>query len=208
MSVKGRIVRSVIGQFRRPTGALGRLAGWEMATRLSNRQRNEWAVSLLDVQPTDCVLEIGFGPGIAIRALARRATQGLVVGVDHSEVMVAQARSRNAAAVREGRVDLRVGSAESLPAFDVRFDKILAVNSMGFWPDPPARLRELHGLLVEGGVIGIVRQPRGPNVAQTPETNARELAELLAAAGFGRMRTETLDLKPPVVCVSGVSERA
>lgn len=208
MSVKNRIIRSGITLFGRPTGALGRLAGWEMALRSSNRRRNKWAVSLLDVRPTDRVLEIGFGPGIAIRALAQRATEGIVVGVDHSEVMVAQARQRNAAAVRDGRVELHLGSAESLPRFDVRFDKILAVNSMGFWPDPPARLRELRELLVDGGVIAIVRQPRGPTGAKTADANALELIELLDAAGFSRMRTETLGLKPPVVCVVGVKNDA
>jgi ubiquinone/menaquinone biosynthesis C-methylase UbiE len=71
-----------------------------MAHRGSNRQRNLWVVSLLDVQPTDRVLEIGFGPGLAIAELARRATRGHIYGIDHSEVMVRQASKRNAAAIR------------------------------------------------------------------------------------------------------------
>jgi SAM-dependent methyltransferase len=178
-----------------------------MALRSSNRLRNEWAVGLLDVQPTDRVLELGFGPGIAIRALARRATRGLVVGVDHSGLMVSQARRRNAAAVREGRVDLRLAGAESLPEFDAPFDKMLAVNSMGFWPEPIERLKKLRSLLREGGVIAIVRQPRVPTAAsETAEGNAAELVGMLTEAGFGRMRTETLDLKPPVVCVLGIND--
>lgn len=48
-----------------------------MAHRHSNQQRNLWAVSMLEVRPTDRVLEIGFGPGVAIAELAGRATQGL-----------------------------------------------------------------------------------------------------------------------------------
>ena len=78
------------------------------------------------------VLEIGFGPGIAIREAAARASGGLVCGVGHSEVMLGQARRRNAEAIRVGRVDLRLGTAERLPSFDAAFDKVLAVNSMGF----------------------------------------------------------------------------
>ncbi len=117
----------------RPHGLGGHLAGWVMAHRSSNRRRNRWAVSLLDVQPTDRILEIGFGPGIAIGELSRLAIQGQVHGVDHSAVMVRQARGRNAAAVRSGRVELRAGSVEDLPTLGEPVDKILAVNSMGFW---------------------------------------------------------------------------
>jgi protein-L-isoaspartate O-methyltransferase len=57
------------------------MAGWVMAHRRSNRLRDRWAVSLLDVHPTDRVLEIGFGPGVAIAELARRATGGKVYGI-------------------------------------------------------------------------------------------------------------------------------
>src|SRR5689334_9035794 len=105
MSIKRRILGRVVSQFRRPTGAGGHLAGWTMAKRASNRNRNIWVVSLLDVAATDRVLEIGFGPGIAIREAAARATDGTVCGIDHSAVMVRQARRRNADAVRAGRVD-------------------------------------------------------------------------------------------------------
>ncbi len=65
-------MRRVVGQFMRPHGPGGHVTGWVMAHRSSNRRRNRWVVSLLDVQPTDRVLEIGFGPGIAVRELAAR----------------------------------------------------------------------------------------------------------------------------------------
>jgi ubiquinone/menaquinone biosynthesis C-methylase UbiE len=207
MGLKQKTMRAMVRQFRRPHGMGGRAAGWVMAHRESNRKRNVWAVGLLDVQPDDRVLEIGFGPGIAIEELARRATSGRVVGVDHSEVMVRQASRRNAAAVRDGRVELRLGNAEDLPEFDGPFDKMLAVNSLMFWDDPVARLKQLRGLLVPGGRIAIVFQPRAPG--STDETAARtgqEIAAHYATAGFTDVRVETLALKPTaVVCVLGVS---
>ena len=52
--------RDVIGQGHHPRGAAGSVTGWVFAHRPSNRQRNRWVVSLLDVQPADQVLEIGF----------------------------------------------------------------------------------------------------------------------------------------------------
>jgi trans-aconitate methyltransferase len=52
----------------------------------------------MDVQPSDRVPEIGFGPGVAVRAIARRTTRGKVVGINRSAVMRAQAARRNASA--------------------------------------------------------------------------------------------------------------
>jgi SAM-dependent methyltransferase len=97
------VVSRVRAQFGRPRGLAGRIAGWIMAHRSSNRRRNVWAVSLLDVQRDDRVLEIGFGPGIAIGELSRIATDGYVCGLDHSALMLRQAAKRNAKGIRRGR---------------------------------------------------------------------------------------------------------
>jgi SAM-dependent methyltransferase len=202
MSIKQRLVHRVVAQFHQPRGLGGRLAGWTMATRASNRDRNVWVVSLLDIAPTDRVLEIGFGPGVAIREAASRAVDGAVCGVDHSEVMLHQARRRNAEAVRAGRVDLRLGTADRLPTFDDQFDKILAVNSMGFWNDPDRCLESLRTMLRSDGRIAIASQPRCPGA--TAETTAKagdDIAKRLIDAGFSVVETETLPLDPPVVCV-------
>jgi ubiquinone/menaquinone biosynthesis C-methylase UbiE len=93
-----------------------------------------WVTDLLEVRPNDKVLEVGFGPGVVIQRLARLAYAGHVAGIDRSREMVGQARTRNATAVQEGRVELRHGSVESLPFDDNRFDKALAINSMQYWP--------------------------------------------------------------------------
>lgn len=206
MGLKQKTTHALVSQFHQPHGFGGRAAGWVMAKRGSNRERNIWAVGLLDVQAQHRVLEIGFGPGIAIQEFARRATNGLVVGVDHSQVMVQQARKRNAAAVSDGRVDLRLGSANALPAFGAPFDKILAVNSLMFWDDPVARLKELHDLLRPGGQIAIAYQPRGPgSTNEVAARTGRQIAAHFTEVGFTEVRVETLALKPTaVVCVLGV----
>jgi ubiquinone/menaquinone biosynthesis C-methylase UbiE len=177
-----------------------------MAHRGSNRERNRWAVSLLDVRPTDRVLEIGFGPGVAIAEIARRATQGHVYGIDHSEVMVRQAARRNAGAVRARRVHLTHASVDQLPNFDEPLDAILAVNTLGFWPDPVERLRRLRILLRPAGRIALVSQPRSPGADRaTTVKAAQDLQDLLTQAGFTEIRVETLELDPPVACV--IAER-
>ena len=196
--------RGGLAQFHHPTGAGGHVAGWIMSWRSSNVARNRWAVQLLDVQPNDRVIELGCGPGVAIAALATRATRGLVVGVDHSQVMIRQARRRNRAAIKAGRVHLIHAPVESLAINDGQFDAALAVNTVGMWPEPTARLRELARLLRPGGRIALVSQPRRPGAtAATSVAVADELAALLAEAGVEHLRTEMLDLDPPAACVLG-----
>ncbi|MGR6919509.1 class I SAM-dependent methyltransferase [[Actinomadura] parvosata] len=159
-------------------------------------------MSLLNVQPTDRVLEVGFGPGVAIAEFAARATRGHVFGIDHSQAMVRQAARRNAAAVRAGRVHLTCASVEQLPSFGDPLDVVLAVNSVGFWPDPVERLGELRRLLRPAGRIALVSQPRCPGATRhTTAQAAQDLQDLLTQAGFTRLRAEILELDPPVACV-------
>jgi ubiquinone/menaquinone biosynthesis C-methylase UbiE len=204
MAVKRAVIAAIVAQFGHPRGMAGRVAGWVMARRPSNRQRNRWVVSLLDVQPTDRVLEIGFGPGLAIAELSRRVGgSGHVYGIDLSEVMLRQATRRNAAAIQAGRVTLTRASVDQLPpSLSGPFDAILAVNSLGFWPAPTKRLEELGRRLTPGGRIALASQPRCPGAtASTSRTAAREIEALLQDAGYTKTRTEILDLDPPVVCI-------
>jgi len=197
----------VIGQAHHPQGTAGRVTAWEMAHRPSNRQRNRWVVSLLGMQPDRQVLEIGFGPGLAIAELAR-AGAGHVYGIDHSGVMLRQAARRNAAAIRAGRVTLIRASVDQLPpALDGPFDAILAVNSLAFWPAPAQRLAELRRRLAPGGRMAIASQPRCPGAtADTSRSAARDIEDLLSDAGFTHLSTRILPLSPPVACVLAASE--
>jgi SAM-dependent methyltransferase len=89
-------------QFRLPAGFIGRRVGWWM--NFDNAKMNETAVKLLDVSQQDSVLELGFGPGQAIDLLVEKTAARSIAGVDPSEVMFEQARSRNAKAIDAGRV--------------------------------------------------------------------------------------------------------
>src|SRR5215471_14631554 len=92
----------LLGMFGRPRGLLGRLGGMIMAS--TNRHYAEWAIESLDVQPHEHLLEIGFGPGVAVQLLSGKAQY--VAGVDASREMLQQATRRNAEAIRTGHVAL------------------------------------------------------------------------------------------------------
>lgn len=200
MSLKQRFITKGIRQFGHPRGLTGHLVGHFMAHRGSNRRRSLWVVDLLEPRPTEQVLEIGFGPGIAIRELAGRA--GHVYGIDHSREMVRQARRR----AKAGNVTLAHTSVADLPALEP-LDAIMSVNSLGFWPDPDQRLVELRTLLRPGGRIAIASQPRCPGAtAETTAKAGKEIQDRLIKAGFTQPRVEILPLDPPVACVLAVND--
>jgi SAM-dependent methyltransferase len=205
MKLKQRAIAAAYAQFGRPTGFWGRVAGLVMANRSSNRRRNAWAVSLLEVQPDDRVLELGYGPGLAILELSRMAQHGYICGIDHSELMLRQASRRNVDGIRRGLVDLRLGSVDELPDFEAPFDKILAVNAVLFWGDSDARIEALGRLLRPGGLIAVAHQPRGPGASdELSAAKGREMAAALGRAGFTEVRVETLRLEPAVACALGI----
>jgi len=165
----------LIHMFGRPQGILGRLGGIIM-TR-TNEDCGVWVTELLEVEPNDAVLEVGFGPGVIVQRLSKLASRGNVAGIDPSREMVEQARARNATAIRNGCVDLRRGSVDGLPFDDNSFEKVLAINSMQVWPDATAGLREIRRVMKPAArlALGFTLYSGQPNEG---------LTELLMAAGF------------------------
>jgi SAM-dependent methyltransferase len=192
-------------QFGMPKGMLGRIAGFIMAHRSSNIERIEWAVAELDARAADCVLEIGFGPGIGIKMLSDRIVEGKVYGIDHSPLMAKKATSRNREAVDSGRVELIVASSSRLPSFDRRIDKVLDINTFQFWDEPMRALLGLRAALKPGGIIAIVHEPRQRGATDQDTIDAgRRISETLEASGFEEVRRELRRMKPvSTVCVIG-----
>jgi trans-aconitate methyltransferase len=185
-------VYAAIGrQFGRPEGRLGRLAGWIMAARGSNRARNAWTLDLLGFRPTDRLLELGFGPGYAISLLAPRLTTGSVVGIDHSGVMLAQARRRNARWIAGGRVQLVQGGLDALASLPPGFDRVYSSNVVQFVPDRDALLQRLRALLVPGGLVATTYQPRHRGATDDDALRfAGQFMQQMQAAGFVDCRVE------------------
>jgi ubiquinone/menaquinone biosynthesis C-methylase UbiE len=177
-------------QYRRPDGLAGQFIARRMARQ--HQPENAWTVSLLTLQPADRVLEVGFGPGVAIQMAAAQVPQGLVVGIDYSPTMVSVARRRNARAVRAGRVELRHGEATRLPFADDMFDKAFTIHTLYFWKEPGQALQELRRVLKPAGklVLTFLARDRWPG-DEPAETIAgvytgQEVAHLMLEAGFAR----------------------
>lgn len=148
-----RIHDVVARQFSLPEGPGGIAIAAVM--RLINWLPNRRAIDLLGVGPSDDVLEVGFGPGHALRTLCHLTPSGTVTGVDRSGTMFRAATARNRVPIGDGKLSLKRGSFESLPVQDASVDRVLAVNVLYFVSSLIAALSEARRVLRPGGSMAI-----------------------------------------------------
>jgi ubiquinone/menaquinone biosynthesis C-methylase UbiE len=167
MILKARFDTFLNNQHRCPTGLVGRLVGEKMLHQ--HQPETDWTVSQLALQPTDQVLEIGFGAGRAIKLMAELVTQGHIYGIDLSQAMLQSASQRNAQAIRAERVTLQLGNITSLPFADQQFDKILSIHTLYFWSNIPQTLQGIIRILKPGGtlILALATAKTGPDGKRT-----------------------------------------
>jgi cyclopropane fatty-acyl-phospholipid synthase-like methyltransferase len=199
MSIKAR----AFDQFRMPRGVFGVLVGRLMSKRSMNHERSVWTVDLLDLQPGDRVLELGYGPGLGIEAAVGHLSTGRVVGIDHSATMQKMASKRLRALNTRVEVELRLGNVEAPLGNIGEFDKIFSCNVWLFWKDPVQVLKTLRGHLAPGGTIAVTHLPKQTGATRETTMKAGALISAqLSEAGYSQVRQELLDREPvPVVCV-------
>ena len=201
MSVKSKIV----AQFGHPSGPLGALAGRIMAARKSNRFRNEKTVEIMDLRPHSQVLEIGCGPGLALSRCASLVTSGRVVGLDHSGVMIRQARNRLRRQGVANRVDLLEGGIDLLTAWPETFDRVYSLNVIQFQSDKSGFFRALFDTLAPGGLCLTTYQPRlDANASAAARRMISGIEDALHAVGYENVREiKIIDGAVPATCVVG-----
>ncbi|MET1416693.1 methyltransferase domain-containing protein [Roseibium sp. HPY-6] len=80
------------------------------------------------------VLEIGCGPGVAAREVARRVGGGFVLGIDRSEKAISTARRLSVEEITSGHLGFRVSAIEAFERGDnePRFDLCFAMRVGAF----------------------------------------------------------------------------
>jgi ubiquinone/menaquinone biosynthesis C-methylase UbiE len=156
-----------------------------------NRDMERSAVGELALAAGAQVLAVGFGPGVGIASLLERCPSVRVGGADPSATMVEQARRRNRAAVREGRVELARAGAESLPWPDDAFDAAIAVNSMQLWSPMDDAVQEISRILRPGGVMVALTHAWAVEKAMRVDEWTARTGELLEHFGFIGVTTRT-----------------
>jgi len=143
-----------------------------------NPRSNRLVPAIADLEPSHVVLDVGCGPGAAVRAAAGSVARA--VGVDRSESMVEIARRRSE---RFPNVEFHVAGAERLPFGDATFDRVWAIHAFHHWEDRDRGIAECLRVLKAGGRLLIVESDtRGSHGLD--QSRASELADRLEAAGF------------------------
>jgi SAM-dependent methyltransferase len=181
--------------------------------RLIGRYSGQLAVAFADacgVAAGRTALDLGCGPGALTTELVHRLGAASVAAIDPSEPFAAECRRRNAG------VDVRVGSAESLPFADASFDAVLAQLVLHFVAGPETAASEMRRVLRPGGVAAacvwdfgggmvllrtfweaaLALDPQAPAEQQTRRFGRDgDIAALLGAAGFRDVVGGALDVE-------------
>jgi ubiquinone/menaquinone biosynthesis C-methylase UbiE len=113
----------------------------------------EQTLALMDIQPSDRILDLGCGTGWASRRMARIATTGEVVGLDVADEMLRRAEQASSAF---RNVRYVWGSAEKIPEADNAFNKVLSVESFYYYADQGKALEELRRVMAPGAKLFIL----------------------------------------------------
>jgi arsenite methyltransferase len=171
-------------QLGRPSGWVGRRVMGRLLNK-GNQRFLDAAVEALAPHSGERIVDVGFGGGHALDLIRERVAPARPAGVDISTVMIEQGQARWGDAV-----DLHLADVAAMPFPPASVDGLLSVNTIYFWPDPAAALREIRRVLRPGGrlVLGVRRKAF---LLVSPVAwfgfrlySVRQLEQLLRAAGF------------------------
>jgi len=191
-------------EFEGSPGLLGKLA--DLAVAREHREINAWVISLLNLQPRDRVLEIGFGPGLALGKVSQLLPDGFIAGITSSEPLLHRVRARNRAAVQAARMDLRLATARALPYTDQSFDKAFSIDSINACLDPTYDLIEIKRVLRKDGLLAVAWDPSHMDCAPGPAYTPEEVIKLFIDAGWSRVVRHELGSRFCVMGVKRISE--
>jgi ubiquinone/menaquinone biosynthesis C-methylase UbiE len=185
-------------QLRQPSGLFGKFFMGNFLNK-GNEKINHLTVELLDVKPTDLVLDIGFGGGVTIEKMVQTIDTGKIYGVDFSQAMVDKAKRRFKKLIESGKVSIECGDVSKLPFEAKTFDKVCTVNTIYFWNDTSVSLREIRRVMKKGGKL-IISIRSADKMKDLPFTKhnfklyaPEEVKHLLVGAGFNNVSIDHRD---------------
>jgi ubiquinone/menaquinone biosynthesis C-methylase UbiE len=169
-------------QARRPHGLFGKLITTTWSTYFG--KLSDWTLDNTRLENGEKILEIGYGGGVTLKNLVARAQNFEIDGLDISESALQRASRVNARAIKTGQLNLSVGSVETLPYENGKFDTVLAVQTHIFWSDLTKALTEIYRVLSDEGQLVISCEKERIAYHLEKYQNSDLFAQLLRKVGF------------------------
>lgn len=157
------------------------MSGWTAETaewyaeRYGEYATNRLAADATEVAPDAVVVDVGCGTGSALRRIAPRVPDGMLIGLDPIPRMLEIARERASVDPNGHRIQFREAPAERLPLEDASTDLVFAFDSIDHWQDKAAGLREIRRVLRPDGRLVVVKDGGLPGGAKAKLTFLAEL---------------------------------
>ncbi|WP_431212383.1 class I SAM-dependent methyltransferase [Puia sp. P3] len=153
-----------------------------------SRQFLHWALQVLDVQPYQHLLEIGYGAGHLTEEVARTLRIGFVAGIESSIASHQRAYRRNRRYIGQQLLQLHIGETSELSYPSHYFHTIYGNNIHLSWKDIYSELLRLTGLLRHRGrLVLLIEATRDhPDI----RTSAARLRDACLRAGLEEVHTE------------------
>jgi ubiquinone/menaquinone biosynthesis C-methylase UbiE len=140
-----------------------RMSSWYDWFATNEKIFTEIGLQILDVQPRQKVLEIGFGTGQGLITLAQAVGDtGKVYGIDISDEMILIAEKKIKRARLVNQIELKLGDAINLPFKEGFFEAIFMSFTLELFNmiEIPLVLAECKRVLSEDGKLGVVALKR------------------------------------------------
>jgi ubiquinone/menaquinone biosynthesis C-methylase UbiE len=153
--------------------------GWLYPILYRNPRSNLLVVELAALASGDRVLDIGCGPGAAVRAAAPLAKEALGADPSGRMLRLAHRRSRGLTNVRYCQAP-----AHQLPLEDDWFTAAWTIHSMHHWGDEEAGILEARRVLASGGRFLVVEQFDPGKPWGVDEAGIDRIISMMGDAGF------------------------
>jgi len=179
--------------------------------KISKESRKRWNLPFVDfvLQTSGIksgnILDVGCGPGLLVKTLAKKSKNFHVVGLDISEYAIYQSK-KNTKNIKN--IEFKKGSVYNLPFFDSSFDIIVCKDSFHQFPrDPVKALKEMLRVVKKEGFIFITDLKRDVpeyllNRVIPPDSTFKKLLYYSARAAYTKNEMKKIIKDTGGKCIS------